>query len=323
MYSTIKIAIVILNYNGLKDTLECLESLYQMDYKDFICIVIDNNSKIDPKNELMNRFPQICFIQNSENLGFAQGCNIGIKKGLDLKADYILLLNNDTKVDKKMLSSFIKGIKEKPDVGIFGGKILRYDTPSIIDHFGGFFSKEKGDFRSIGSGAIVDQFSSDMKVEYVCGCLMLIKKEVFETIGFLEKDFFLLWEEADFANRALKAHFEIWALADVKVWHKISVSFEGGKIHSDYYWWRNRLLWMDRNLSKKDKNLLWIKLIIPEISKVIKNVILKKIQKSYSKKDKTIYSYWRNRARLQGFLDYLSKRFGIAPSWISNPPLKR
>lgn len=332
MSSPIKIAIVILNYNGTSDTLECLRSIYQMDYEHFAVIVIDNGSKQDPKDLLLKSFPKIQFIQNFKNLGFAEGSNIGIKRALDLGYDYVLLLNNDTKVDAQMLSAFARAIKRNSNVGIFGGKILRYYEPSITDHFGGFFSQKKGDFVSFGSNAKVDdpKYSSSIEVEYVCGCLMLIKREVIETIGFLEKDFFLLWEEADFAFRAKRAGFSIYALPDAKVWHKISVSFEGGKIHSDYYWWRNRLLWMNRNLRTKEKIALYAKVVIWEILKVAKTLFLKNLEMRFYKmfypghalSDKRTSSLLRNKARFRGILDYFFKRFGSCPLWVADPQSK-
>ena len=97
-----------------------------------------------------------------------------------------------------------------------------------------------------------------------------IKKEVIETIGMLEEKFFLIWEETDFCYRAKKAGFEIWTVPTAKIWHKISASFSGGKPHMHYYWWRNRLLWINRNLSKKEKRELYLSLLLKEMYKTTK-----------------------------------------------------
>ncbi len=76
---------------------------------------------------------------------------------------------------------------------------------------------------------------------------MFFSVELIKKIGFFDTRFFLLWEETDFCTRAKNENFEIWTVPNAKIWHKVSASFTGGKIHSQYFWWRNRLLWMEKS----------------------------------------------------------------------------
>lgn len=328
MQNPVKIAIVILNYNGTSDTLDCLRSVSQIDYPNFEIIVVDNGSKDSPLEQIKSVFSEIILIQNENNLGFAEGCNVGIKKALERNCDYVLLLNNDTKVDRKVLSAFAQGALLKPKGGIFGGMILKYHDPDIIDHIGGRWDRKKGDFVSFGSSKHISSVEHNemKKVDYVCGCFMLIKKEVFEKIGFLEKDFFLIWEEADFCFRAKRQGFEIWTVPEALLWHKISASFTGGTVHSDYFWWRNRLLWIKRNLTFFEKINIYIKVLIPDFFKLYKLTFLKTLQFHYLKlfnlskiDEKKVMKLLRYRSGCRGVSDFFLKRFGPGPKWILNP----
>ena len=174
------VAIILLNYNGLNDTLECLDSVYKIDYPDFKVVVIDNGSKIKPKAQILKKFPQTTVIENDENLGFAEGCNIGISYAMQKKYPYILLLNNDTVVDKNLLKNFVATALAQKTGGIFGAKILSYTQKNKIDNIGSFFSWKTGQFVQYGSGFGQDlpQFNQQKKVDYVCGGGFFIKSEV-------------------------------------------------------------------------------------------------------------------------------------------------
>jgi GT2 family glycosyltransferase len=323
-----KIGIVILNYNNQSDTMDCLSSLFQVDYSNFVAIVVDNRSKDSPLPLIKKTYPLAITIQNEKNLGFAGGSNSGIEEALKIGCDFILLLNNDTKVDKKLLSSFVKAVNEKPQGGIFGGKILKFNNPDIIDHIGGLWEKNRGDFISIGANEPISstKYNQMAKVDYVCGCLMLIKKEVIEKIGLLEPDFFLFWEESDFCFRAKRAGYEIWTVPDAFIWHKVSASFTGGKIHTDYYWWRNRLLWIKRNLPKREKRNIYLKVVFPDILKLYKLTFLKSVQLCLLRlffpskiKENKIFKLLRYKSGCRGVLDFFKKKFGESPEWITQP----
>ncbi len=187
-----KISIILLNWNGKKDTLECLSSLQKVDYPNFQTIIVDNGSTDDSVAAIRTAFPHIPILENRANLGFAGGNNIGIEWVLRHHAEWILLLNNDTIVDPKFLHAFLQAAEEEPKAKILGAKILRYSHPHIIDHLGGFWNGEKGEFESPDAGQTDHPYLRMRQADYVCGAALFMHRSVPQTIGLLEPNFFLL-----------------------------------------------------------------------------------------------------------------------------------
>ena len=275
-----KILILILNWNGKKDTLECLASLQAADQTPlFATLVVDNGSTDDSVTTLRSAFPEVPILETHENLGFAGGNNAGIRWALEKSFDWILLLNNDTIVAPDFIKHFLAATKKKPEGKIFGAKIYRYHERTHLDHLGGFWNASTAEFESGAAGKIDDGSFEEMRqVEYVCGCALLMHRNVPEKIGLLEESFFLLWEETDFCTRARQAGFSIWTAPKAKLWHKVSASFVGGKPHMHYFWWRNRLHYVARNCTFAEKKALYRKILAPEMLKCFKLALLKNLQ---------------------------------------------
>ncbi len=310
-------AIIILNYNGKDDTLACLASLEQMTCQDYSCIVVDNGSKDDSAAAIRSSFPKITLLETGQNLGYAGGNNVGIRHALAHGAEYILLLNNDTIVDLHFLEAFLKAAKQKPHMSIFGAKPLRYYEPGKLDHLGGVWNPEKAAFDLIGLGASSD-FRFDGTLDYVCGCATLIRRSVFDTVGLFEPLFFLYWEEADLCARAARAGFKIDVCYEAVLLHKVAASMTGGKPHIAYYWWRNRLLWMERNLEPKERKKIFWRKIFPEMAHLFKLRFLKRAQlllKYDQEKAGKIVQY---QAATAGMLDYFRRKFGPASKCFLN-----
>jgi GT2 family glycosyltransferase len=304
-----KVFLIILNYNGKSDTINCLNSILAADIKNAQIVVVDNASSDGSVKAVKDTFPNIHLIKNQENLGYAGGNNVGIQYAYKQNADYIFILNNDIKVASNFLEEILKLAKEKPNGGIFGSAIYQYDNPNKLEHLGGYYNSSICEF--ISNKTLSDKAQ---KVDYVCGCAILIKREVIEKVGLFEPKFFLLWEESDFCFRAQKKGFEIWVQPLSKIWHKISASFKDGKPQMQYFWWRNRLFWISRNLNKQEKKKAYINVIIPEIIKTYKHLFLKKIHLilSISKKKRTERKekYYRLKAAGKGIKDYFFNKFG-------------
>jgi GT2 family glycosyltransferase len=318
-----KIAIIIVNWNGLDDTIECLRSIKDITYANYMVIVVDNGSTDNSVTTIQQQFPSVSIIETHKNLGFAGGNNVGIQRAKKNKCDYYFLLNNDTIVDKNILHELMKGAINNKKAGIFGTKVLRYYDKGVIDHLGGMWNKDTAQFVSIGAMENdSDVKYGDTPVDYVCGCSILIKKEVVAKIGLLEEKFFLLWEEADYCYRAKKWGYTTSVIPQAKVWHKISASFTGSP-HSQYYWWRNRLLWIERNCSKQEIKYLYKKVLLKEIFRLYKLKYVKSVmfvlsqllfwsKKNVVRKNKLL----RYKAGCKGIEDYLFKRFGKGPKWL-------
>ncbi len=316
-----KIVILILNWNGKKDTLECLSSLGQaLPSPKFATLVIDNGSTDDSVAAIREAFPEVPILETKENLGFAGGNNAGISWALTKSFEWIFLLNNDTVVAPDLIQRLLAAAKAKPEGKIFGAKIYRYDEKNKIDHLGGYWSPSKAEFESYAFGKTDDgSFEEMQQADYVCGCALLMHRSVPEKIGLLEKSYFLLWEESDFCTRAKNHGLQIWTAPQAKLWHKVSASFTGGKPHMHYFWWRNRLLYLSRNRQGAEKRALYRTIVGPQIAKCFKLAILKTLQESLlflcNKKDpKRSAKAKRYRAGCMGILHYFLGKFGNCPA---------
>lgn len=324
-YKNPKILIILLNWNGKKDTLECLESLSKVTYSRFTTIVVDNGSTDDSVLSIRTTFPQIPVFETHANLGFAGGNNVGIHWGIQKNYDWILLLNNDTVVDPHFLDAFLEASREKPEAKIFGAKIYRYSDPQKIDHLGGVWDPKIAEFISLHSGKVDDgmQFETMAPVDYVCGAALFMHRIVPETIGTLEPRYFLFWEETDFCLSAKRAGFPVWTAPKAKIWHKVSSSFTGGKPQMHYFWWRSRLLWLERNIPSHERRRLYKTVIIPELWKSLRHYALRSLQNILGRlvfqkpnalnKQKAL----RNKAGLLGALHYSLGKFGNCPRNLS------
>lgn len=311
-----KVSIIILNWNGLKDTIECLESVQKIDYPNFDIIVVDNGSTDGSVAAIKESFSDITLIQNKENLGYAEGNNVGIRYALNNNSDFIFILNNDTVVDTNILNAFIDAANVYSDAGIFGAKVYYYSEPRKICSIGGGWDKKEKDFVQIGTNIMDnEEFNTIREIDYACGCALFFKKQVAEKIGLLDPKFFLLYEEADWCSRAKKVGFKSLFIPSAKIWHKVSVSLkkEGSPLIL-YYGTRNHLLWAKRHLFFKERLKVYIKtldLILGCTLKLKEYSLIKRI-------------YWdivsifepNTKAKLIALLDFLLGNFGICPNYI-------
>lgn len=307
--------IVILNYNGKSDTLECLKSFQAVTTPHQI-VVVDNGSTDESVSAIKETFPDVIVIETGSNLGYAEGNNVGVRYSLEKGADYILILNNDTVVNSNILEGFLA--TKKP---IQGAKAYLYEDWTRLDHFGGIWNIKRGKFDLIANRKIdEDKWKKTLELDYLCGCALFIHAEVFKKVGLFEPRFFLYWEDCDFCFRAKKMGYQILTCPQAMLWHKVSRSFKGEKASKIYFGWRNRLLWIERNCSKKEGLVLFIKVLLPEIVQLIKLVIIKGLELLFLKIFVKKTSYFEKKRKLKnytasliGVRDYLLRRFGKSP----------
>lgn len=251
------VGIVILNWNGIDDTLECLRSLGDLAYGNFVVVVVDNGSSDDSVLRLRKCKTPFPFelIETGQNLGFAEGNNVGIRRALSQGAEYVLLLNNDTVVDPGMLGAFVRAAQAHPDGAIFGGKIYYFDRPSTLWYAGASWQREGQYFLHDGIDMVDDgaAFEQVAETDYASGCAFFMRASALQTIGLLDAEFFLTYEESDLCYRARAAGFKVLFVPDAKLWHKVSVSFGGVDSPLQLYFYsRNVLLWAERHLSRRE-----------------------------------------------------------------------
>ena len=246
----LKIAIVILNWNGYEDTSECIISLQKITYDNYQIVVVDNGSDVEDFNKLKNNFPNVKVLRSDVNLGFTGGNNLGIKYSLEEKTDFILLLNNDTIVEPNFIQPLLDIFENNPNVGIAAPQINYFDEPKKVWTEGGRISKIRGSgfaySERFDDGKIID----DKEVTFVSGCCMLIKKEIFEKVGVFDDNFFLYVEDADLCYRTTQAGYKIIVSHNSKIYHKVSSSTkENLSLLPLYYVTRNRLYFANKSFS--------------------------------------------------------------------------
>ena len=241
-----RVSLVILNWNGLNDTLACLESLQKLDYDNFEIVVVDNGSRDGSPAAIRERFPAVTLIENERNLGFAGGNNVGLRHALERDADYVLLLNNDTEVAPDFLRRMVAAAEADASVGVIGPTIYYFERPNLIWSAGGDIDRRRGQTRMVGLNTPdAGQFGSEPRpVDFVTGCALLAKRAVIEQVGLLDERFFAYFEEAEWCVRARRAGFRIIHVPEARVWHKIPLDARDSSPAVHYYMTRNRLLFL-------------------------------------------------------------------------------
>ena len=291
-----KVFIIILNWNGWEDTIECLESLYNISYPNYDVIIVDNgsqddslarirayargevavetasrsyNCRIEPLHvtnytrreaedihvatlskklagESRNKASNASFviIQNEQNFGYPEGNNIAMRYALKASADYVLLLNNDTVVDKHFLTELVHAADNDASIGVIGPKICWYDAPNVIQSTGARIDFWTGRITTLNEGKKDDEiehFAVDrlLPADFVSGSCLLIKRKVIEEVGTLDPTYFCYGEDLDWCVRITRAGYRIVCDLNSKIWHKRNVSTSKVKRFAEYYPHRN------------------------------------------------------------------------------------
>jgi GT2 family glycosyltransferase len=242
-----EVAVIILNWNGKDETIECLESLGNMTYQNYKILIVDNASSDGSVEVLRQRYPAMELIVSGRNLGFAGGNNLGIKRALESGTDYLLLLNNDTTVEPGFLGKMVGTAESAPGIGIVGPKICMYSDPGKIWSAGGRIDMFAGKIGNLGEGLPEKDFSGVRDVDYVSGCALLIKAEVARRIGLMDERYFLYFEETDWNVRAHKAGYRSVVDYDARIFHKAGISTAKVKDSDYYYGPRNLPLFVSVN----------------------------------------------------------------------------
>ncbi len=255
-----KVAIVTVNFNGKKDTLELLESLEKIQdtrYK-IQTIVVDNGSKDGSVSTINKRFPDVNILQNGANEGFSGGFNRGMVYAKIWGADYILIINNDALIkDGNLLQSMVDLFASDEKIGVISPKIhfapgfefykdkykkedlgkviwyggAKFDWKNIHSVHKGLDEVDKGQFNKVG------------EVDSITGCCMMVKRQVLEKVqDFFDDDLFLYFEDIDFQKRVKKAGFKTYYDGRVTIYHKASQSSGIGSEITDFFHTRNRLI---------------------------------------------------------------------------------
>ena len=260
--------IILVNWNGAADTVECLESLSQLSCTDFSVIIVDNGSSDDsisrieawalatswqdhlardnpPAAGSRSHIPllavidapwqgalpsaKVILIRAGQNLGFAAANNLAMNMALqDGEAGFFWLLNNDTIVASDALSIQHARMVAEPDIGILGARLMYYDAPEIVQGLAGGFYSVRARGYHVGAGCTIadmpDRQAVEKEMAYVMGASMFVRRGLIEMIGGMSEDYFLYFEEIDWARR-MTGKWRMSVAPEAVIWHK-----EGGSI---------------------------------------------------------------------------------------------
>lgn len=230
MSSKPKVTCIVLNWNGWRDTVECLSALKECTYPELSVVVVDNGSSDNSVAEIKAAHPDVVLLESKTNLGFAGGNNIGIRYALAQGAEYVWLLNNDTKPDAEALSALVTKALSDKRIGAVSSICYYADAPTKVQAWAG--SRVN---LWIGYSQLATQPRPDEWFSALNGTSMLITREALESAGLLDENFFLYWEDTEYCMRLRKMSWRIAAAADSKVLHKVNASTGGNKLLLDRY----------------------------------------------------------------------------------------
>jgi GT2 family glycosyltransferase len=223
-----RVGVIVLNWNGWRDTLTCLTSLGQMDYGDCTTVVVDNASTDGSVEHIRAAFPALEILQSGANLGFGGGCNVGIRRALEQGAEYVWLINSDATVDRGALAALVEVADQDARLGAVGSVLYEADDPSRVQLWG-------GGRVNLWLGRSTHCLEPG-PLDFVSGASVLLRTAALREVGLFDVErFFMYWEDTDLAFRLRKAGWGLAVAERSKVWHRQSASLGLGSPQLDAY----------------------------------------------------------------------------------------
>jgi GT2 family glycosyltransferase len=248
--------VLVLDWNGHDHTLACLTSLSRLRFDGYRVVVIDNGSTVPVRPAIEAAHPGIEIVETGQNLGYAGGNNVGLRRSLDRGAEFIWVLNNDTIVDAGALEALVETARRHPRAGAVGSRVLRADRPGTIWVAWGELTWLQSLIRLVGQdrpdGPL---FRSERQVEWIPGCSILFRSAALRDVGLFDEDFFAYHEDVEWASRAREAGWELW-YAGISVVHHAIHGSSGGESKS-YLGFRSYLSARNSVLFARRHGRLW------------------------------------------------------------------
>lgn len=254
------VTIILVNWQGWRDTLACLDSLSHLRYPNYHVAVVDNGSGDDSVDKIKHEYSDLELIENPTNVGFARGCNCGIKRAMAIEADYVWLLNNDTIVDPNALSAMVNLAEEDVSVAAVGASVYSMKEPHVLQVWGG------GQINSwLGRSA---HRLIPGPIEYITGASMLLRVSALHDVGLLDERYFMYWEETDLCFRLRKHGWKVAVSADSRVYHKESASLGGASPQKDALYSESAVLFF-----RAHAPVPWLSITMGAATRVVKRVL--------------------------------------------------
>ena len=240
-----EVIVLILSYNGKELLNDSIRSYLDNDYESFIVIVIDNGSIDGTKEFVENKWPEVFVLRTEKNLGYSGGFNFGLDYAFNQhNADYVLITNNDVKVDSKVISSLIETASSDEMIGFVTGKVYYYDNPNILQTAGYEVTNKKYWLYGHRGGQEEDkgQYDNIEELEYSDDIFMLVKKELYDDTKGYDLEFQFQAEQFDWQIRSKKLGYKLFYTPYAKIWHKESMTIGKTSPFKTYYNTRNTLV---------------------------------------------------------------------------------
>ena len=252
-----EIGIIVVNFNGEHLLKECFDSIFSQTYKNFDVFMIDNNSSDNSLAFIKEDYPNVKIISLKNNIGYGPADNLVIKKLLKKRYKYILTLNNDIKFSKDFIKKQIEIMKKDSQIGVLGPLIYNYPKRgkknSVYESYGMM------DFKVGAPKSIKDiNISRTYEVDSLIGCSFLVRREVYEKIGFFDEEFFMYWDDYDFLQRVKKAGFKIKFVPKIKLYHFFGASSDNTSFPKKYYLTRNRFMLVKKHGKLNEKLIFYM-----------------------------------------------------------------
>lgn len=236
------IAIILVNYNGIRDTIDCVRSIKKTNYENYRIILVDNNSNDSESIKNSEYLHLNCdILLLDENLGFSGGNNKGIIYAREkYTPDFFMLLNNDTVIQENTLTTLLNLTEKYSRLGIATCQINYYYQPELVWFGDGKFDFNTGIADMPGLGKREEyHLKGERELTFATGCLFFIPSSVIESVGLLDESFFLYSEDAEYSCRIQKCGYKIIYTTETKIYHKISASTGQYSKMQQYYMFRN------------------------------------------------------------------------------------
>lgn len=274
------ISVITINYNLSTDTIPCIESILASTYNDFIVYLIDNGSKHDDYQRLLDSFggnPRVQVLRIEKNCGYVGGVNHGLEEAIKVNPNYFLIMNNDTIIDKHAITELVGAAKRHSNRAIVSGKVYYHSHPDTLQHTGVVFKDPRYLTTSYPgqNQKDVGQFDEELERDSLDDVFWLFPSQLIKDIGLYCNYFFLYAEQGDFAQRARRSGYKLIFTPNAKIWHKESMTIGAGnpKALRVHYWrGKSSVIFKYRNLKTK----YFIVGLINAILKTIAYLILRR-----------------------------------------------
>lgn len=261
------VSVIIPNWNGSDLLEDCLNSLGKQTFRNFEVILVDNGSTDNSLEYVENNFPEVKIIKLKKNFGFARAINEGVKVS---EAEYVVFLNNDTKVDKDWLKNLVEYADKHPEVISVNSKLLNFYDNKVIDGVG-MMINEVGQAKSIGwQEKDKGQYDKESYVFGATGGAALFRRKDFIKVGLFDENFFMYSEEVDFAFRAQFLGYKSLLCPKAIVFHKHKATAQKLPAHIEYWQFRNMIQTLLKDFPAPIllKKWRWLKIILVHLNTI-------------------------------------------------------